>query len=107
MNITELSARISFIFGMKGKDRYRITRDEDGTPIVIMDYHELKVSEGRRYLNNVIAMLRNGCRLEIIHGFNHGTDMKAMVWACKSDRIVKRYSPTYNPGITFIDLAAA
>ena len=107
MNISELTAKMGFIFGMKDKDRYQITRDEDGTPIVVMDYHELKVCEGRKYLNNVIAMLRYGCKLEIIHGFNHGTDMKAMVWDCQNDRIVSRYSPAYNPGVTFIDLAAA
>jgi len=107
VNISELTARMGFVFGMKERNRYHIEKDEDGTPIVVMDYHELKVSEGKKYLNNVIAMLRYGCKLEIIHGFNHGTDMKAMVWGCQSDRIIKRYSPAFNPGVTYIDLAAA
>jgi len=105
MAVSELMTKMGFVFGMKEQNRYHIESDEDGTPIVVIDYHELKVSEGRKYLNNVIAILRNGCRLEIIHGFNRGTDMKAMVWNCQNDRIIKRYSPTYNPGITFIELA--
>lgn len=73
LNISELAARMSFIFGVNNKNRYHIEKDEEGTPVIVINYHELKVSEGRKYLNNIIAVLRNGCRIEIIHGFNHGT----------------------------------
>ena len=75
---------------------------------VTVDLHHLKVKEAKRLINNIIAVNRKSFKMELIHGYNHGTDLKNMIQRdFENKRIINKNSLAYNLGLTELTLAAA
>ncbi len=73
-----------------------------------VDLHMLTVPGAKRLLSNLIALDREGREIDVIHGFNHGTRIKDMVWnGLPNPRIAGRRCPEGNPGLTTLTIAAA
>ncbi len=74
-----MSERIMFLFSRDEIKRIRDELQEDGSHLITVDMHGLKVKEAKRFLKNLIAINKEGYEMCVIHGFNHGTAIKEMV----------------------------
>ncbi len=86
-------ARIS----MKSSDMFCIT----------VDVHGMKCCQAKRFINNIINIVRIIFHLIIIHGYNHGTAIKDMLsYKFSNIHITNQYVDPYNQGMTHILIAA-
>ncbi len=82
-------------------------KETDGVACVDLDLHELTRNQAERLVGNVICVNRGEFVLNVIHGFNRGTALKTMIRETFfGKRVVDRYSPAWNPGQTFLTVAA-
>ena len=80
---------------------------EDGMIYMELDLHGLSCKQAERFLKNAICVNRGAFVINAIHGFNHGTVIKRMIMKNNlSNRISRRYSPDWNPGQTYLTIAA-
>ena len=79
----------------------------DDREIVTVDLHGMSRLEGERFVKNIVALnLAAEFVLIVIHGYNSGTVLKETLRKkCISTRIRRLWSPKYNPGITYIEVA--
>ncbi len=96
-------------FFMCGDDLCRIsTTEEEGITTICLDLHGLSKKSAIRMIKNTIAVFRDGFRLELVHGYNHGTAIKEYIYKeMRNERVINKQSPYYNPGITDLMIAAA
>lgn len=81
--------------------------EEDDIAYVVMDLHGLTGKQAERLIKNVICLGNGEFVINAIHGFNHGTVIKRMLMKTQlSSRVVTLYSPDWNPGQTYITVAA-
>ena len=95
-------------FLMCGDDlcRIRTEQDEDGIVKVIIDLHGMSKRNAIRMITNIMVLFRFKFRLEVVHGYNHGTAIKEYIYnELINSRIISKVSPTYNPGITDLMIA--
>lgn len=101
-----VGTRLQMIFTSDEFGRLRIG-ESDNELSIIADVHGMKCRQARRFLNNIINAVRQPFRLEVIHGYVHGTAIKEML-----DRnfdnvhIIEHHSDPCNYGVTYISLAA-
>lgn len=107
MAYNELKNKLAFV--VYGTDEWRLSiKDEDGRWIVSYDAHGQDVVHARRAVNNIISIIRCNMTLCIIHGYNNGTAIKEMLRKSNfGNRLSEIKSPVYNPGITWMQVAAA
>ena len=68
-----------------------------------LDLHGKTKKEAKRLLNNVINIIRHPFTMEVIHGYNHGTVLKDMIFEeVINPRIVSKNVPSYNIGETYL-----
>lgn len=68
-----------------------------------LDLHGKTKKEAKRLLNNVINIIRHPFTMEVIHGYNHGTALKDMIFEeVINPRIVSKNVPSYNIGETYL-----
>ena len=75
-------------------------------PFVRLDLHGMRREEAIRAIDKAIASAGPGTyHLQVIHGFNRGTELRSMIhdWY-RDDPKVKRIMPGDNPGITVLVL---
>ena len=100
--------RISFV--LYGEDSWRIlsiSEDENGRMELTIDVHGLSVQEARRKIRNVINISTEAFRLNVVHGYNHGTSIKDMLADKQiSKRLEAQYCPQRNPGETVMRFVA-
>lgn len=90
----------------KNSERIKMLKADDGEMLISVDLHYMYKEEARRLLAAIIDENPFEFCLEVIHGFNHGTVLKNMVRdELKNRRIVKKYSPVWNPGSTYLVIA--
>jgi len=100
-----ITDRLSMILTKGELERISIGEIKGQTRIRI-DLHEMRCAEAKRTINNIIAINREPCVLDLIHGYNHGTALKEMIQTdLDSYRIVSINSNPYNPGETFLNVA--
>ena len=90
-------------------DYRRLTLIESNTRItkIIVDVHGMKCFEVRRFINNIISIVNSDFKLDIIHGYNHGTAIKDMLANnYNNSHISGRHQDSYNQGITHMSIAA-
>lgn len=75
---------------------------------ITVDLHGMAVRDAQRLIKNLVVVNRDTCTLGIVHGYNHGTALKNMIWNdFTSPRIMAKRTATGNPGKTFLDIASA
>lgn len=76
------------------------------TDMICIDLHGLSCFDARRFLNNVINILRNPEELQVIHGYNHGTALRDMIRKdLHNPHIIDIRTDERNYGITYLDVA--
>ena len=103
-----MKERIMFLFTMDEISRIRSTIQENGTHILTVDLHGLRVKEAIKFLKNLIAADKEGYDICVIHGYLHGTAIKEAIYKQKiSNRISKKYCCNGNCGMTYLKLVAS
>ena len=54
-------------------------KEREGEKEIIADVHGMKCYQAKKFINNIINVIRDAVRLIIIHGYNHGTAIKNMI----------------------------
>ena len=101
MSYDQLESRIGFVVYGENKWRINIVMTKSGTPEVTYDAHGQSVREAKRTLENIVNCSLTPLRLNVIHGYNHGTAIKDMLEGeTFSGRIAEKTTPRNNPGMT-------
>lgn len=88
------------------KDRIQITTKEGEKIQISVDMHGLNANKAKKFLNNLIVMLRGEFELKIIHGYNHGTVIKEIIWnEYKNSKIKEKIADATNLGVTYLSVA--
>ena len=106
MNREQIITKLSFI--LTDEELHRITVIESNNGLLLsIDLHSLRCMEAQQLLTNIVTINRSAFCLHAIHGFNHGTALKEMIYyRINNKRFTKMYSPDWNPGETFIQVAS-
>ena len=68
-----------------------------------VDLHGKNRKDAKRLLNNIINTIRHPFTMEVIHGYNHGTVLKDMIFTEEiNPRIISKDAPVYNIGETIL-----
>ncbi len=108
MNSYTAFARFSKVFSEDEMARLQsCTSDEIGTYIRV-DVHGLTKIAAKRFINNIINIVREAFGLLIVHGFHHGSSIKTMIRTeFKNPKILGMFEAPSNPGVTYLVLMPA
>ena len=103
-----IKERLSMIFTWDELERVQIQEaDSDSSVLIIADVHGLKCCEAKRFINNIINVVRTTFQLIVIHGYNHGTAIKDMLAdSFRNRHVYSQYQDRHNRGITRMYVAA-
>ncbi|MFQ7308048.1 MAG: hypothetical protein ACLROY_05440 [Mediterraneibacter sp.] len=74
---------------------------------ITANVHGMKCYEARRFINNIINIVRTAFQLVIIHGYNHGTAIKEMLAQnFTNSHIYEQFPDPCNQGVTHMLIAA-
>ena len=97
--------RLNSIFSKADIDR--ISSRANKEICLIVDVHGMKCFQAKKFITNIINVVRIVFRLIIIHGYNHGTAIKDMLSSNYDNcHISFQYADPYNQGITHMLIAA-
>ena len=72
---------------------------------ITVDLHGFRKRNAERVINNIISMYRFPFKLALIHGYNHGTVLKELIWnEYENTRIIDKETPVTNWGITYLSI---
>lgn len=74
-----ICTRLKMVLTQSELDRISIFEYVSGDTCITADVHGMKCHEVKRFINNIINIVRIAFRLVIIHGYNHGTAIKDML----------------------------
>ena len=81
----------------------RIHEYPDGMSV---DLHGKNKREAKKLLNNIINTIRHPFKMEVIHGYNHGTALKEMLYTeTINPRITSKEALFYNMGKTIVSIS--
>ncbi len=97
------------MFVLSRDDTYRIKVSKDGeTPVVTVDLHGLNRYQAEKMLKNLLNVSRQDFKLNVIHGYNHGTVLKEMICnRFENSHIAFKRTDDRNMGLTHIMAKAA
>lgn len=99
-----IQKRLCSIFGNTDLTRISLKYNDE---ICVTDVHGMKCYQAKRFINNIINVLRITFRLVIIHGYNHGTAIKDMLADnFINTHILEQRADLHNQGITRMLIAA-
>lgn len=102
-----IQTKLAMVLTRDELNRIRIQRDAYGEIRITADVHGMTCHEARRFINNIINLVRVAFRLIIIHGYNHGTAIKDMLaWNFNNTHITERHPDPWNQGVTYMSIAA-
>lgn len=102
-----IRSRLELIFTQDEMHRLFIYESSDSILKIVADVHGMKCVQAKRFINNIINIVRSSFRLVIVHGFNHGTAIKDMLAETfKNAHIIERHLDTHNSGVTHMLIAA-
>ncbi len=88
-------------------DMDRISLNSKDEICMIVDVHGMKCSQAKRFINNIINVVRIVFRLIIIHGYNHGTAIKEMLAQnFSNNHIYEQFPDPRNQSVTHMLIAA-
>lgn len=99
-------ARLKMIFSEDDIERITVKNEVEKMLQVIVDVHGMKCRQAKRFINNIINVIRETFKLVVIHGYNHGTAIKDMLADNFSNpHIVEQYPDIQNKGVTYMILS--
>lgn len=99
--------RLRLILSTEELARLTINKTVDNCIQIVVDVHGMRCYEARRFINNIINAVRCKVRLEVIHGYNHGTAIKDMLTSdFANSHIEEQYLDRNNQGMTHMLIAA-
>ena len=99
--------RLKMILTQEEINRLKITESNSEHIKIIADVHGMKCYEARRFINNIINIVRIAFQLVIIHGYNHGTAIKEMLAQnFSNNHIYEQFPDPRNQGVTHMLIAA-
>ena len=102
-----IPTRLRMVLTQDELNRINISESSDGKIRIIADVHGMKCYEARRFINNIINIVREAFQLVIIHGYNHGTAIKDMLAQnFSNDHIYEQFPDPRNQGVTHMLIAA-
>lgn len=100
-------ARLKMVLTQSEMNRIKISESRSGKLRITADVHSMKCYEARRFINNIINIVRTAFQLVIIHGYNHGTAIKKMLAKnFSNDHIYEQFPDPRNQGVTHMLIAA-
>ena len=103
---SKLYERITFVLPKDEVKRLKVNEGKE-LPEITVDVHGMKCVQVRKLLNNLINVVRTAIRIIVIHGFNHGQEIKNMLADdFYNDHIVNHFADVRNQGVTYILTAA-
>lgn len=100
-------ARLKMVLTQSEMNRIKISESRSGKLRITADVHSMKCYEARRFINNIINIVRTAFQLVIIHGYNHGTAIKKMLAQnFSNDHIYEQFPDPRNQGVTHMLIAA-
>lgn len=88
--------------------RFNVCLDNNNRVVVRIDIHYLRVNDAKKIINNTIGAIPRGIgfTLKVIHGYNHGTELKRFInQNLVNDRILERKPVGCDEGVTFLNVA--
>lgn len=108
MNIYTAFARFSKVFAEDEMARLQSCTSNDIGTYLRVDVHGLTKSEAKRFINNIINIVREAFGLLVVHGFHHGSSIKTMIRTeFKNPKIAGMYEAPSNPGVTYLQIMPA
>lgn len=99
--------RLEEIFTDEEMSRITISDSIGGCLLITADVHGMKCRQARRFINNIINVIRMVFHLMIIHGYNHGRAIKDMLAGdFHNIHISEQHPDPYNQGVTYMSLYA-
>lgn len=99
--------RLKMVLTQSEMNRIKISESRSGKIRITADVHGMKCYEARRFINNIINIVRTAFQLVIIHGYNHGTAIKEMLAQnFTNDHICEQFPDPRNHGVTHMLIAA-
>ena len=103
MTFADYMRKSIIIVQTKDANRVKVYEKDNGEIEIAVDLHNLPKEEAKRLVNQIIDVNNIEFSLKIIHGYHGGTVLKSMVkHELKNRRIVNRYTPSWNPGSTYL-----
>lgn len=100
-----IQLKLSTIFTSDEMARLSINEVSDSELRIIADVHGMKCKSAKRFINNIINVVRRCFVLVVIHGFNHGTAIKDMLAdGFANSHIQGKYQDISNLGVTYLRL---
>ncbi len=100
-------SRLNMILTTDELKRIQVLQNADEKLMIIVDVHGMTCTKARKFINNIINVVRVAFQLIIIHGYNHGTAIKDMLAnSFTNSHISKKYTDSFNYGITHMLIAA-
>ena len=102
-----IRTRLKMVLTQSEMNRIKISESRSGKIRITADVHGMKCYEARRFINNIINIVRIAFQLVIIHGYNHGTAIKEMLAQnFSNDHIYEQFPNPRNQGVTHMLIAA-
>ena len=100
-------SRMRMVFSENELSRISVQIDARGEVRITADVHGMKCSEARRFIKNIINIVRMAFQLVIVHGYNHGTAIKDMLAQnFNNSHIFEQFPDLNNQGVTHMLIAA-
>ena len=100
-------SRLRMVLTNDELDRITVKERESEKIRITADVHGMKCYEARRFINNIINIVRTAFQLVIIHGYNHETAIKEMLAQnFSNDHIYEQFPDPRNQGVTHMLIAA-
>lgn len=102
-----INSRLGMVFTNEEIGRLTINEIDENNIRIVADVHGMKCSQARRFINNIINIVRTPFQLIIIHGYKHGTAIKDMFSRnfCNT-HVSEKHLDSYNQGVTHMLIAA-
>ena len=102
-----IRTRLRMVLTQSEMNRIIISESRSGKIRITADVHGMKCYEARRFINNIINIVRTAFQLVIIHGYNRGTAIKEMLAQnFSNDHIYEQFPDPRNQGVTHMLIAA-
>ena len=100
-----IKGRMEFILSHEEMDRIQFQKVAGKKIEVVADVHGMKCAYAKRFLKNIIAIIRDEFFVLVIHGYNHGCVIKDMIRTdILSTRVIELMSVQNNMGRTLISI---
>lgn len=103
--IKRIVDRFSYVFTKDEMERISC-EDKNGVLSMTVDVHGMAALEAKRFIKNIIALIRVAFRLIVIHGYHRGTAILQMLHTDFSDpKLISIDAVNGNEGRTLLSIA--